>query len=153
VRTGCSIWPLHLSSLRRSSLCWTTKGLLAEYDGWRRVVVEKPFGTDLESCARLLNQALHKVLDERQIYRIDHYLGKETVQNILTFRFANLMYEPIWNRNCIDHVQITVAEEVGLEGRAAYYDGIGVLRDMFQNHLLAIANSLVAMEPPASSSG
>src|SRR3990172_8960419 len=124
------------------------KGLLTERDGWRRVVVEKPFGTDLES-ARALNQALHKVLDEQQIYRIDHYLGKETVQNLMTFRFANLMYEPIWNRNCIDHVQITVAEEVGLEGRAAYYDGVGVLRDMFQNHLLQLL-SLVAMESPAS---
>ena len=124
------------------------KGLLTERDGWRRVVVEKPFGTDLES-AHALNQALHKVLDERQIYRIDHYLGKETVQNLMTFRFANLMYEPIWNRNYIDHVQITVAEEVGLEDRAAYYDGVGVLRDMFQNHLLQLL-SLVAMEPPAS---
>jgi glucose-6-phosphate 1-dehydrogenase len=124
------------------------EGLLEEKVGWRRVVLEKPFGTDLES-SHALNRALHKVLDERQIYRIDHYLGKETVQNILTFRFANLMYEPIWNRNCIDHVQITVAEEVGLEGRAAYYDGVGVLRDMFQNHLLQLL-SLVAMEPPAS---
>jgi glucose-6-phosphate 1-dehydrogenase len=123
-------------------------GQLQENGGWRRVVVEKPFGTDLAS-ARSLNQQAHKVLEENQIYRIDHYLGKETVQNILFTRFANTIFEPIWNRNYIDHVQITVAEKVGVEHRAGYYDSVGVLRDMFQNHLLQLM-TLVAMEPPAS---
>jgi glucose-6-phosphate 1-dehydrogenase len=123
-------------------------GLTAETEGWRRVVIEKPFGNDLAS-ARALNQALHQVLDERQIYRIDHYLGKETVQNILVFRFANTIFEPLWNRNYIDHVQITVAEEAGVGRRAGYYDGVGVVRDMFQNHLMQLL-TLVAMEPPAS---
>jgi glucose-6-phosphate 1-dehydrogenase len=121
---------------------------LEENGGWRRVVLEKPFGTDLES-AITLNKQVHKALHENQIYRIDHYLGKETVQNILFTRFANTIYEPIWNRNYIDHVQITVAEKVGLEHRAGFYDGVGVLRDMFQNHLLQLL-TLVAMEPPAS---
>jgi glucose-6-phosphate 1-dehydrogenase len=123
-------------------------GQLVEEAGWRRVVLEKPFGTDLESAQRL-NLQIHKAMRERQIYRIDHYLGKETVQNILVTRFANTIFEPLWNRNYIDHVQITVAEEVGLEHRAGYYDNVGVLRDMFQNHLLQLA-TLVAMEPPAS---
>jgi glucose-6-phosphate 1-dehydrogenase len=122
--------------------------LLTEDGGWRRMVVEKPFGTDLDS-ARELNQHLHKVVDENQVYRIDHYLGKETVQNILFTRFANTIFEPLWNRNYIDSVQITVAEEVGVGHRAGYYDGVGVLRDMFQNHLLQLV-CLVAMEPPAS---
>ena len=121
---------------------------LHENGGWRRVVVEKPFGTDLAS-AKELNEQIHKVLNENQIYRIDHYLGKETVQNILFTRFANTIFEPIWNRNYIDHVQITVAEEVGVGHRAGYYDSVGVLRDMFQNHLLQLV-TLVAMEPPAS---
>lgn len=121
---------------------------LRENGGWRRVVLEKPFGTDLES-AITLNKQVHKALNENQIYRIDHYLGKETVQNILFTRFANTIYEPIWNRNYIDHVQITVAEKVGLEHRAGFYDGVGVLRDMFQNHLMQLL-TLVAMEPPAS---
>lgn len=123
-------------------------GQLHEQTGWRRVVVEKPFGTDLAS-ARHLNLQIHKVLRELQIFRIDHYLGKETVQNILFTRFANTIFEPLWNRNYIDHVQITVAEQVGIEHRAGYYDSVGVLRDMFQNHLLQLV-SLVAMEPPAS---
>ncbi|MCB0119925.1 MAG: glucose-6-phosphate dehydrogenase [Anaerolineales bacterium] len=121
---------------------------LHENGGWRRVVLEKPFGTDLASAIEL-NKQVHKALNENQIYRIDHYLGKETVQNILFTRFANTIFEPIWNRNYIDHVQITVAEKVGLEHRAGFYDGVGVLRDMFQNHLLQLL-TLVAMEPPAS---
>ncbi|MEW5828348.1 MAG: glucose-6-phosphate dehydrogenase [Chloroflexota bacterium] len=123
-------------------------GQTTEEGGWRRVVVEKPFGTDLAS-ARHLNQQIHRVFDEKQIYRIDHYLGKETVQNILFTRFANTIFEPLWNRNYINSVQITVAEAVGLEHRAGYYDGVGVLRDMFQNHLLQLV-TLVGMEPPAS---
>jgi len=122
---------------------------LTEYNGWRRVVIEKPFGTDFES-AHSLNEQIHKTLNEKQIYRIDHYLGKETVQNILVTRFANTIFEPLWNRNYINHVEITVAEQVGVEHRARFYDdGVGVLRDMFQNHLLQLL-SLVAMEPPAS---
>jgi glucose-6-phosphate 1-dehydrogenase len=112
------------------------------------VVIEKPFGTDLES-ARRLNEQIHKALNEKQIYRIDHYLGKETVQNILVSRFANTIFEPLWNRNYIDHVEITVAEQVGVEHRGRFYDKVGVLRDMFQNHLLQLV-SLVAMEPPVS---
>ena len=118
----------------------------ASADGWRRVIVEKPFGTDL-ATARALNQELHKYLDESQIFRIDHYLGKETVQNLLVFRFANGMFEPVWNRRYIDHVQITAAETVGVERRAAYYEGAGALRDMVQNHLMQVL-ALVAMEPP-----
>ena len=123
-------------------------GQLDEQNGWRRVVIEKPFGTDFES-AHSLNEQIHRALNERQIYRIDHYLGKETVQNIMVSRFANTIFEPLWNRNYIDHVEITVAEKVGVEHRARFYDGVGVLRDMFQNHLLQLV-SLVAMEPPAS---
>jgi len=122
--------------------------LVDESDGWRRVVIEKPFGTDYLT-AKKLNDEIHLVLREEQIYRIDHYLGKETVQNILVARFANTIFEPVWNRNYIDNVQITVAEEVGLERRAKYYDTVGVLRDMFQNHLLQLL-SLIAMEPTAS---
>jgi glucose-6-phosphate 1-dehydrogenase len=123
-------------------------GMVSENEGWRRVIIEKPFGTDLKS-AKELNQSIHRVLGERQVYRIDHYLGKETVQNIMVFRFANLVFEPVWNRNYVDCIQITVAESVGLEGRAGYYDKAGVGRDMFQNHLLQLL-SLVAMEPPSS---
>jgi glucose-6-phosphate 1-dehydrogenase len=124
-----------------------TSGLAAAPDGgWRRIIVEKPFGTDLAS-ARELNQIAHKHFSEDQVYRIDHYLGKETVQNLLVFRFANGMFEPVWNRRYIDHVQITAAETVGVEHRAAYYEGAGALRDMVQNHLLQLL-SLVAMEPP-----
>jgi glucose-6-phosphate 1-dehydrogenase len=123
-------------------------GQLHENGAWRRVVLEKPFGTDLARRVTL-NKQVHKALNENQIYRIDHYLGKETVQNILFTRFANTIFEPIWNRTYIDHVQITVAEKVGLEHRAGFYDGVGVLRDMFQNHLLQLL-TLVAMEPPAS---
>jgi glucose-6-phosphate 1-dehydrogenase len=123
-------------------------GMLREHDGvWRRLVIEKPFGTDLQS-AKALNDHLLKVADERQIYRIDHYLGKETVQNILVLRFANGMFEPIWNRNHIDHVQITVEEKLGVGHRGSFYDATGALRDMLPNHLFQLL-SLVAMEPPA----
>lgn len=117
-------------------------------DAWRRVVVEKPFGRDLES-ARLLNQQIREVFEERQIYRIDHYLGKETVQNILVFRFANGIFEPVWNRRYVDHVQITVAESTGIEQRGGYYDTSGALRDMVPNHIFQLL-SLTAMEPPIS---
>jgi glucose-6-phosphate 1-dehydrogenase len=124
-------------------------GLLRQ-DGrrWRRVVVEKPFGRDLES-ARVLDAGFHAVLQEDQIFRIDHYLGKETVQNILVFRFANGILEPIWNRRYVDHVQITVAEAIGVEGRGTFYDRTGALRDVVQNHVFQVM-SLVAMEPPSS---
>jgi glucose-6-phosphate 1-dehydrogenase len=122
-------------------------GLLKEDGGaWRRLVVEKPFGTDLAS-AKVLNSELLKIVDEHQIYRIDHYLGKETVQNILVLRFANGMFEPIWNRNHIDHVQITVDEKLGVGHRGSFYDSTGALRDMVPNHLFQLL-SLVAMEPP-----
>jgi glucose-6-phosphate 1-dehydrogenase len=124
-------------------------GLLREDNQhWRRVIVEKPFGRDLES-AKALNRQLLKVAGEKQIYRIDHYLGKETVQNILAFRFANGIFEPIWNRRYIDHVQISVAETVGVEHRGSYYDSAGALRDMVPNHLMQLI-SLTAMEPPIS---
>ena len=113
-----------------------------------RLVVEKPFGRDLQSAMEL-NRVVHKCFDESQVYRIDHYLGKETVQNILMFRFANAIFEPVWSRNYIDSIQITIAETVGIEHRAGYYDKSGALRDMFQNHMLAML-ALVAMEPPIS---
>ncbi|MDP1572366.1 MAG: glucose-6-phosphate dehydrogenase [Vicinamibacterales bacterium] len=125
------------------------RGLLDESGGaWRRVIVEKPFGRDLAS-ARALNAALASVMDESQVYRIDHYLGKETVQNILVFRFGNGIFEPIWNRRYVDHVQITVAESVGVETRGGYYDETGALRDMVPNHLFQLL-TLVGMEPPSS---
>ncbi len=125
-------------------------GLLDEAaaGAWRRVVVEKPFGHDLES-ARALNRALAEVMAERQVYRIDHYLGKETVQNLMVFRFANSIFEPIWNRRYVDHVQITVAESDGIGSRGGYYDQAGALRDMVQNHLFMLL-ALTAMEPPIS---
>ncbi|MGG8867221.1 glucose-6-phosphate dehydrogenase [Streptomyces lividans] len=115
---------------------------------WRRAVIEKPFGHDLDS-ARDLNALGHEVFDPEQVFRIDHYLGKETVQNILALRFANQMYEPIWNRSYVDHVQITMAEDIGIGGRAGYYDGIGAARDVIQNHLLQLM-ALTAMEEPAA---
>src|SRR5436853_894651 len=116
--------------------------------GWRRVVIEKPFGHDLES-AQSLNREIKGVLDENQIYRIDHYLGKETVQNIMVFRFDNAIFEPLWNRRYIDHIQITNAETVGVEGRGGYFDHAGTLRDMVPNHMMQLL-SLTAMEPPVS---
>jgi glucose-6-phosphate 1-dehydrogenase len=115
-------------------------------NGWRRVIIEKPFGHDLTS-ARHLNEEIQKVFDESEIYRIDHYLGKETVQNILAFRFGNGIFEPLWNRRYVDHVQITAAEAIGVEGRGAYYQEAGALRDMIQNHLSQVM-ATVAMEPP-----
>ena len=121
-------------------------GLANEDGGKRRVIIEKPFGTDLISAQRL-NAAVHAVFSEQQVYRIDHYLGKETVQNLLVLRFANTIFEPIWNRNFIDHVQITVAEAVDVGRRAGYYDLAGVVRDMFQNHLLQLV-MITAMEAP-----
>ena len=122
-------------------------GMLREDGSWRRLVVEKPFGTDLES-AKHLNAELLKLMNEHQIYRIDHYLGKETVQNILVLRFANGMFEPIWNRNHIDHIQITVDEKLGVGHRGSFYDQTGALRDMVPNHLFQLL-SLVTMEPPS----
>ncbi|MEO1009872.1 MAG: glucose-6-phosphate dehydrogenase [Bacteroidota bacterium] len=125
------------------------QGLNKEDKGWRRLIVEKPFGYSLET-ARNLNQALQRCFNELQIYRIDHYLGKETVQNLLVTRFSNSIFEPLWNRNYIHHVEITNAESVGVEKRGGYYDKSGALRDMFQSHLLQVV-ALVIMEPPLSS--
>ena len=115
-------------------------------EGWARLVIEKPFGHDLDSAVKL-NDEINKVLDESQIYRIDHYLGKETVRNLLVFRFGNGIFEPLWNRRYVDHVQITVAEDLGVEGRGAFYEEAGASRDILQNHLLQLL-TLVAMEPP-----
>jgi glucose-6-phosphate 1-dehydrogenase len=115
-------------------------------EGWTRLIVEKPFGHDLASALEL-NDLVHRYFEESEIYRIDHYLGKETVQNMLALRFANGIFEPIWNRQFIDHIQITVAESIGIEGRAAYYEKAGAIRDIFQNHLLQLV-ALTAMEPP-----
>jgi len=123
-------------------------GLQTSADSFRRLIVEKPFGYDLESALKL-NSDLHEAFAEEQIYRIDHYLGKETVQNLLVMRFSNGVFEPLWNRNFIDRVEITSAESLGMEGRGGYYDGSGALRDMLQNHLLQVVG-FVAMEPPSS---
>ena len=123
-------------------------GYQREEGCWRRVVVEKPFGANLET-AHELNRVVHSVFPEHQVYRIDHYLGKETVQNILVFRFANAIFEPLWSRNYIDNIQITVSESVSIAERAPYYDRAGVLRDMFQSHLLQLL-AVVAMEPPST---
>ncbi len=125
-----------------------THGMAHPEKSHARVIIEKPFGHDLES-AKELNDEVNKVFDEEQIFRIDHYLGKETVQNILVFRFANGIFEPIWNRNYIDHVQITAAESIGIEGRGPFYEKAGALRDVVQNHMMELL-SFVAMEPPVS---
>lgn len=141
-----SVPPEHFSSvvhqLDRSGMAQP------QHDGWRRVIIEKPFGHDLES-AKHLNQVVNSVFPERSVFRIDHYLGKETVQNIMALRFANQMFEPVWNSHYIDHVQITMAEDIGLGGRAGYYDGIGAARDVIQNHLIQLL-ALIAMEEPTS---
>jgi glucose-6-phosphate 1-dehydrogenase len=135
-------FPQVTEQLRRSGLAKPEAGQ------WRRVVIEKPFGSDLKT-ARELNDVVESVFPPDAVFRIDHYLGKETVQNILALRFANELYEPIWNSNYVDHVQITMAEDIGVGGRAGYYDGIGAARDVIQNHLLQLL-ALTAMEPPVS---
>ncbi|MCP9964704.1 MULTISPECIES: glucose-6-phosphate dehydrogenase [Actinomadura] len=135
-------FPQVVEQLQRSGLADREEG------AWRRVVIEKPFGRDLKT-AQELNDTVHRVFPEESIFRIDHYLGKETVQNILALRFANTMFEPIWNRSFVDHVQITMAEDIGIGGRAGYYDGIGAARDVIQNHLLQLL-ALTAMEEPTS---
>jgi len=135
-------FPQVTEQLRRSGLANQQEGT------WRRVVIEKPFGSDLKT-ARELNEVVESVFPPDSVFRIDHYLGKETVQNILALRFANQLYEPIWNANYVDHVQITMAEDIGVGGRAGYYDGIGAARDVIQNHLLQLF-ALTAMEEPVS---
>ncbi|GAA4592699.1 glucose-6-phosphate dehydrogenase [Planotetraspora phitsanulokensis] len=135
-------FPTVIEQLKRTDLAKAPEG------SWRRVVIEKPFGHDLQS-ARELNAITNAVFPEESVFRIDHYLGKETVQNILALRFANTLYEPIWNRGYVDHIQITMAEDIGIGGRAGYYDGIGAARDVIQNHLLQLL-ALVAMEDPIS---
>ena len=117
--------------------CLAAHGLNTEEDGWKRIIVEKPFGYD-EKTAQELDVQIHRFFEEHQIYRIDHYLGKETVQNLLVLRFSNGLFEPLWNRNYIDYVEITGAEAIGVEERGGYYDGSGAMRDMFQNHLLQV---------------
>ena len=139
--TAPEFYPTGATLLGESNMSQEDEGT-----GFRRIIIEKPFGSDLAS-AMDLNHTVHRAFREHQVYRIDHYLGKETVQNILVFRFANAIFEPLWNRNYIDHVQITVSETVGVGHRAGYYDKAGVLRDMFQNHILQLL-TLIAMEPP-----
>jgi glucose-6-phosphate 1-dehydrogenase len=136
-------FPIVVGQLERSGLSGNSGSR-----GWRRVVIEKPFGHDLAS-ARDLNDLLASVFPANSVFRIDHYLGKETVQNLLALRFANTLFEPIWNRGYVDHVQITMAEDIGIGGRAGYYDGIGAARDVIQNHLLQLL-ALTAMEEPVS---
>jgi glucose-6-phosphate 1-dehydrogenase len=140
-----------IDGLNASGVSERQANYLEPAQGWQRIVVEKPFGHDVESARELITH-MADVYSERQIYRIDHYLGKETVQNILAFRFANILFEPIWNRNYVDDVQITTAESIGVEGRAGYYESAGALRDMVQSHLLPLL-TVVAMEPPARYSG
>lgn len=139
--TAPEFYPTGATLLGESGMSQENEG-----DGFRRIIIEKPFGRDLDSAVEL-NRTVHRAFREHQVYRIDHYLGKETVQNILVFRFANAIFEPLWNRNYIDHVQITVSETVGVGHRAGYYDKAGVLRDMFQNHILQLL-TLIAMDPP-----
>ncbi len=139
--TAPEYYTVILNHLGATSICQTDAG-------WRRVIIEKPFGSDLASAMDLNRQVL-SVFKESQVYRIDHYLGKETVQNILAFRFGNTIFEPLWNRNYIDHVQITAAESVGIEGRGGYFETAGTLRDMVQSHMLQLV-ALTAMEPPVS---
>ena len=140
-------FPMVVSKLQQHRL--STPSTDAMYpDAWRRVVIEKPFGHDEES-ARALDSTVSEVFDDNSVFRIDHYLGKETVQNIMALRFGNQMFEPLWNANFVDHVQITMAEDIGIGGRAGYYDGVGAARDVIQNHLLQLM-ALVAMEEPAN---
>ncbi len=139
----CAIPPELYSSIAQGL---NSAGLACEDEGYRRLVIEKPFGNNLES-AQLLDKQLQSVFDENQIYRIDHYLGKESVQNLLVYRFANSIMEPLWNRNYVDHIQISVSETLGIEYRARYYENSGALRDMIQSHLMQVM-TLVAMEPP-----
>ncbi len=141
--TPPAAFPVIVKQLRAAGLIEPPHG-----EKWTRIVLEKPFGRDLSS-ARALNQLVRENLDESQVFRIDHYLGKETVQNLLVLRFGNSIFEPIWNRNYVDHVEITAAEELGVERRGKYYDSAGVLRDMIQNHVLQLVN-LTAMEPPVA---
>ncbi len=141
-------FPLVVNQLKRSGLADPPPPAPGHPASWRRVVIEKPFGHDLAS-AQALNETLSEVFPPHAVFRIDHYLGKETVQNILALRFANTMYEPIWNRGYVDHVQITMAEDIGIGGRAGYYDGIGAARDVIQNHLIQLL-ALTAMEEPVS---
>ncbi len=142
--TPPSVFPLIIDQLARAGL-----GPKDDSSGWTRIIVEKPFGIDLQS-ARALQVEVEKVFDERQVYRIDHYLGKETVQDIMALRFANMIFEPLWNRQYVDCVQITAAETLGVEQRGGYYDNAGALRDMIQNHVMNLL-ALVAMEPPVNS--
>ena len=141
ISTSASLAPPIVEGLGRA-------GLARNDEGWTRIVLEKPFGHDLQS-AKELNQMVSQVFDEEAVYRIDHYLGKETVQNIMVFRFGNSMFEPIWNRNYIDYVEITAAEKLGVESRAAFYEETGALRDMVANHMLQLL-TLTAMEPPVA---
>ena len=140
VSTSASLAP---ADRRRA---WAKPAWLTTIEGWTRIVLEKPFGRDLRS-AQELNEIVSQVFDEESVYRIDHYLGKETVQNIMVFRFGNSMFEPIWNRNYIDYVEITAAEMLGVESRAAFYEETGAFRDMVANHMLQLL-TLTAMEPP-----
>jgi len=140
--TAPQFFPIIIGELGKAGLNATAEG------GASRVVIEKPFGYDLAS-ARGLNAEVLEVFDESQVFRIDHYLGKETVQNLMAFRFANALFEPVWNRNYVDHVQITAAEDIGIEGRAGYYEGAGALRDLVQNHMLQLL-ALLTMEPPTA---